>query len=147
MTDRECGSCSECCRALDVLAVESPAGQDCVHQQGEGGGCGIYADRPQGCRPYACLWLEGVLPLDERPDRVGLIVDRGLSILFRLTWGAEAVTVRELREGAVEGEGAGLLRRLTSQGRPVFIRRPSSKVGNLATSQIAINRATVPHVC
>ena len=90
---------------------------------GEGGGCGIYADRTQGCRPYACLWLEGGLLEEERPDRVGLIVDRGLSILFRLTWGAEAVTVRELRGGAVEGEGAGLLRRLASQGRPVFIRQ------------------------
>jgi len=118
---RECGPCSACCRVLDVRAVNSPAGVPCVFQRAEGG-CDIYVERPLGCRPYRCLWHQGELREDERPDRVGVIVDRGLSQLFRLTWGGDAVCVREIVEGASKAAPAArIIRRLVREGRAVFL--------------------------
>ncbi len=71
---RSCGPCSLCCTVLRVDDLSKPAGQDCVHQR-EGGGCGIYQARPSICRQYRCLWRQGGLEDDERPDRTGGIVD------------------------------------------------------------------------
>ena len=71
---RSCGTCSHCCTVLRVDELAKPAGIDCVHQRGERG-CGIHASRPEICRRYACLWLQGGLEDDERPDATGGIVD------------------------------------------------------------------------
>lgn len=119
---RECGPCSSCCTVLEVLSVNSPAGTPCEHQLTEGG-CGIYADRPQGCRPYRCLWLEGELGEGDRPDLSGVIVDRGLSPVFLPTWGADAVCVRELREGSSKSAPAvRIINKLKVEGRAVFLK-------------------------
>jgi len=72
--ERECGSCSLCCTVLRVDELDKAAGRDCPHQRGEHG-CGIYAKRPQICRGYECLWRQGGLEDDERPDVTGGIVD------------------------------------------------------------------------
>jgi hypothetical protein len=58
MSTRECGSCSLCCKVLDVPAVYKPAGQWCRHFSA-GQGCGIHQLRPKSCRDFACLWLKG----------------------------------------------------------------------------------------
>jgi hypothetical protein len=82
---------------LRVDELQKPAGKNCRHQLGVrvgdpdqvetgkgsqpnsigriGGGCGIYHDRPQICRAYQCLWRQGGLEDDERPDETGGIVD------------------------------------------------------------------------
>lgn len=81
-TGRSCGSCSLCCTALRVDELSKLAGRDCVHQRGEHG-CGIYERRPAICRSYRCLWLQGGLEDDERPDAIGAVVDletRGMSV-------------------------------------------------------------------
>ncbi len=57
MTTRECGSCSLCCKVLDVPAVYKPSGQWCKHFAA-GTGCNIHQLRPKACRTFACLWLE-----------------------------------------------------------------------------------------
>jgi hypothetical protein len=57
MSTRECGSCSLCCKVLDVPAVFKPAGQWCRHFKA-GEGCGIHQLRPKSCREFACLWLK-----------------------------------------------------------------------------------------
>ena len=96
---RSCGPCSLCCSVLRVDDLEKPAGEDCRHQLGVpagdpddvatatrdagplhkpglvAGGCGIYHDRPPICRAYQCLWRQGGLEDDERPDQTGGIVD------------------------------------------------------------------------
>ena len=74
---RRCGPCSLCCTLLRVDALNKPAGRDCIHQRsGEAsGGCGIHDTRPPVCRAYRCLWLQGGLEDDERPDRIGGVVD------------------------------------------------------------------------
>jgi Fe-S-cluster containining protein len=71
---RSCGPCSLCCTLLRVDELNKRAGHDCVHQRGEQG-CGIYETRPQICRSYMCLWRQGGLEDDERPDLTGGIVD------------------------------------------------------------------------
>jgi Fe-S-cluster containining protein len=71
---RSCGTCSLCCSVLRVDELKKPAGADCRHQLGDRG-CGIYPRRPEICRAYQCLWRQGGLEDDERPDATGGIVD------------------------------------------------------------------------
>ena len=71
---RSCGTCSLCCTVLRVDELDKRAGDDCLHQRGENG-CGIYESRPAICRSYQCLWRQGGLEDDERPDATGGIVD------------------------------------------------------------------------
>jgi len=71
---RSCGTCSLCCTVLRVDELGKRAGEDCRHQCGEQG-CGIYETRPPICRSYQCLWRQGGLEEDERPDATGGIVD------------------------------------------------------------------------
>jgi hypothetical protein len=71
---RSCGECSLCCRVLRVDAIGKLGGEDCAHRS-ETRGCGIYAERPAVCRDYRCLWLSGGLRDDDRPDRLGAVID------------------------------------------------------------------------
>src|SRR6185503_13697850 len=75
MTKRECGGCTACCSALGVVALRKPMFTNCVNCTASG--CGIYADRPEECSRFECLWLTdpaGVLLRDEeRPDKSGVI--------------------------------------------------------------------------
>ena len=59
-----------------------------------GGGCGIYARRPGICRAYRCLWLQGELEAEDRPDRLGAVVDRVMEA------GAPLLAIREAAPGA-----------------------------------------------
>ena len=82
---------------LRVDELRKAAGVQCPHQtlptaSGEKAesvddGCGIYATRPAICRGYRCLWLQGGLEDDERPDQTGGIVDleaRGASVALMI---------------------------------------------------------------
>ncbi len=71
---RTCGPCSLCCTVLRVDELKKLGGVDCVHQRAEGG-CGIHPTRPDICRAYSCLWLGGGLGDDDRPDRLGAVLD------------------------------------------------------------------------
>lgn len=71
---RRCGSCSLCCRVLRVDELRKLGGTPCAHQRAEGG-CGIHPVRPGICRAYRCLWLRGGLGEDDRPDRLGAVLD------------------------------------------------------------------------
>jgi hypothetical protein len=71
---RECGACSLCCTVLRVDELRKLGGTPCVHQR-EGGGCRIHPTRPAICRAYQCLWLRGALGDDDRPDRLGAVLD------------------------------------------------------------------------
>lgn len=72
---RECGACDSCCMVLGVKPLEKPAYQRCSNQV-TGGGCGIYENRPDPCRLYRCAWLEGFGEERDRPDRLGVVLDR-----------------------------------------------------------------------
>jgi len=60
-----------------VLRVDELAklgGQRCVHQQ-PAGGCAVHASRPAVCRAYRCAWLGGAFGDEDRPDRLGAVLD------------------------------------------------------------------------
>lgn len=61
-----------------------------------GGGCGIHARRPQICRAYRCLWLQGKLDLEDRPDRLGAVLD------LTSEAGAPLLAIREAARGAFD---------------------------------------------
>ncbi len=71
---KACGECSFCCKVLEIVEFEKPAGLWCEHCQ-KAGGCGVYETRPDVCRDYECLWKgdRGLSP-QLRPDRVGVIL-------------------------------------------------------------------------
>jgi len=59
---RQCGSCSLCCKLMDVPEVKDPH-RWCPHvKRGIGGnvtgGCSIYQSRPERCRTFNCFWLQ-----------------------------------------------------------------------------------------
>ena len=53
---KSCGACTMCCSALEIAHFKKPAGPLCVNCR-VGGGCAIYAERPQVCRDFECEWL------------------------------------------------------------------------------------------
>ncbi|MCJ2016216.1 hypothetical protein MKK84_02045 [Methylobacterium sp. E-065] len=70
--DRSCGSCTQCCQALEIQILDKPAGILCHHNTGTG--CGIYPERPEVCARWYCLWRRiEALPAALRPDRSGVI--------------------------------------------------------------------------
>jgi Fe-S-cluster containining protein len=110
---RSCGECPLCCTILRVDELAKRAGDDCVHQRRPDpgavataagtallGGCGIYETRPPICRGYRCLWLQGGLEDDERPDRTGGIVD------LETTGVGLRLAIRESRRGAFDASPA-----------------------------------------
>ena len=71
---KSCGACTMCCSALEIAHFRKPAGPLCVNCRA-GGGCAIYAERPQVCRDFECEWLtRRELPRQLRPDLVGTIL-------------------------------------------------------------------------
>ncbi len=49
--------------------------------------CGIYETRPQSCRQFECLWLQGFGSESERPDRSRVMIATlkdGLAVLWLL---------------------------------------------------------------
>jgi hypothetical protein len=76
----ECGTCTLCCKLVEVEDLQKPAGRWCgfcssgqiypAHK-----GCQIH-DQPQqpaACKRFRCLWLAGDWPVDLRPDRSGVV--------------------------------------------------------------------------
>ncbi|HRX86507.1 MAG TPA: SEC-C metal-binding domain-containing protein [Phycisphaerae bacterium] len=79
---RPCAGCTACCTALIINdpGVVTPAGSTCPHECS--GGCSIHGPaQPASCREYFCNYTISKEPLtdDERPDRVGAIVDFKIS--------------------------------------------------------------------
>ena len=114
-----CGGCTECCWVLGVEELNKVHGQECPHRIK--GGCDDYANRPQACHNFKCLWLRGLLPGDDyRPDRLGLVFDahEDSSGTFVLAWeawqGAADVAAPLLR--MVAGGTRLLLNRLKADG-------------------------------
>src|SRR5262245_3734543 len=54
---RRCGSCSLCCKVMQVDEFDKPQGVWCRHCRPGRGGCTIHQSRPPVCRNYHCGWL------------------------------------------------------------------------------------------
>ena len=96
---RDCGDCSLCCTLLRVDPLRKLGGVSCVHQQiGSGLGCAIHTspERPALCGAYRCSWLLGRFSLEDRPDRIGAVLD------FSSNDGVPSLQIREAKAGAFD---------------------------------------------
>jgi hypothetical protein len=92
-TGRECGTCSLCCRLLDVPEAGKAKNEWCPHCR-PGRGCQIYDKRPDSCRSYSCLWLihslfgeewfpaRSKIVIDMAPDEQHRLVDEEHSVVL-----------------------------------------------------------------
>lgn len=72
---RACGDCLLCCKVLPVPDIEKPANKWCEHAK-IAHGCKIYANLPQSCRTWSCLWvLDAGLPPELQPHKSHVIFD------------------------------------------------------------------------
>jgi len=99
MKERSCGECRACCTVFGVSELGKPYYRPCPHLTENG--CGIYECRPASCRGFYCLWLDGVVPGDERwrPDNLGVIF--GLSRRATLEGPLVYLEVWEVTEGVM----------------------------------------------
>lgn len=78
---RTCGPCTVCCTLQGVKdgmpdGKPKPPAEPCRFlATGECSGCSIYEQRPEECRTYTCLWLDGFGRLGDRPDRIGVMFE------------------------------------------------------------------------
>jgi hypothetical protein len=75
---RHCGSCSLCCKVLDVPELQKPPGEWCKHMA-PGRGCAMHEVRPFVCRAFYCEWIiaRGLGP-EWKPDKARFVlVKRG----------------------------------------------------------------------
>jgi Fe-S-cluster containining protein len=95
---RSCGPCTLCCTLLRVDQLRKLGGTPCreLRAAPAAPGCGIHATRPAICRAYACLWLSGGLEEDDRPDRLGAVLD------VAAEGGVARLRVHEAAPGAYE---------------------------------------------
>lgn len=92
----ECGECNACCMSLGftnksivndydetvqasleeikVLDITFPYGGVC-NKLSDDGDCSIYEKRPYVCRKYKCGYLEYDLPMEMRPDIIGVMAN------------------------------------------------------------------------
>lgn len=66
---RECGECQECCTQVGVADLDKAPGERCINQCDMG--CAIYPKRPNSCRAFECLWLQG--DIDWKPIDTGQV--------------------------------------------------------------------------
>ena len=69
---RGCGGCNACCDVLEIAEFK-PAEELCKHWR-VGSGCSAYNTRPEGCRTFRCIWLDGFFEKRDRPDKGGFVV-------------------------------------------------------------------------
>ena len=71
---RSCGGCNACCKTFPVPEVGKQDSAMCKHCD-IGVGCKIYDSRPDACKLFACMWLNGTGGDSFRPDRLGVMLD------------------------------------------------------------------------
>jgi len=113
---RTCGPCSECCY---VLGVHELGKRDFAHCTHEKRGCGIYGTRPESCRSFQCVWLQGQLDRKDRPDRIGIVFATADMSVHQ-----QQVVIAYVRKPGADktGRGAELLNILAQQVPVAIIR-------------------------
>ncbi len=100
---KPCGECKACCTAIGIVELGKPNYKRCEHLCKSG--CAIYNSKPASCTEYQCWYTAGLV--DDRPDKIGLIVDFQLSPL------PGAIRIWEVWSGASETKrGKALIKKL-----------------------------------
>lgn len=71
---RSCGTCNLCCTVQGVHEIRKPINVKCEHLNIQGR-CGIYSSRPESCRTYKCLWLNGHMPEEMKPVKSRAVLE------------------------------------------------------------------------
>lgn len=72
--NRTCGTCTLCCRLVEVKELSKPRNKTCVHCN-PGQGCTVYPHRPESCQNFACLWIRGLVPEEMQPEKIHAVLD------------------------------------------------------------------------
>lgn len=125
---RECGPCTACCTAMGVPELSKAPGTTCSSVCATG--CGVYKTRPQSCRDFQCVWLQGALEDEHRPDKTGVVlVPAGPNSKFEEKTGVQLLTAFESWPGAFERDPAKrLLGHLATKLAIVMVKGPSRTV-------------------
>ena len=81
---------------LRVDELRKLGGVPCPKLGSPGSGCSIHSTRPGICRRYQCLWLQGRLEEEDRPDRLGAVLD------LLSEGGTTRLAIREASPGAFD---------------------------------------------
>lgn len=73
-----CDACTTCCKVLKIRELDKPGNVWCRHCE-IGVGCRIYAERPEACRVYECIWLQTQrlprpIAFNLRPDKSRVVI-------------------------------------------------------------------------
>lgn len=117
---RSCGPCAECCTVSSIRELDKPAYVGCSKLGDvEGGSCTEYGARPASCSGYRCAWLQGEFKESDRPDLVGLLVDRA-SVAGR----PDILSARVTMEGSSKSPAAvEFTQRLAKEGELIILRQ------------------------
>lgn len=115
-TNRKCGPCSACCVILGVPEIDKSSHCECPNRQRGWKACAIYDDRPQSCRDFACMWLEGHFANRDRPDEIGCIFQAS-----NLPGVGPALVSHEVHENASRRGRAKAIIERVARGMPVIV--------------------------
>lgn len=133
--ERSCGSCAECCLALEVTEIRKPAFRPCGELRkvdGSRGRCGVYDTRPVSCGTYRCLWLLGIIGEQrDRPDRVGIVFDVPADLVTHPIWsGLPVMFARVTRGTALREKRTALLLTAVARKNVVVLVHPDDSTND-----------------
>lgn len=102
---RTCGTCRVCCVRPEVPELGKAMDTPCRHLNADVAsekGCGVFgkAARPRVCGGFSCAWLMGLGEDDDRPDKLGVLMQP------TLREGSWVLAFVEDRPGALRSERA-----------------------------------------
>lgn len=112
---KECGSCSLCCKLIDVPGL-AEAGKWCPNCK-LGNGCKIYDKRPSICLGFDCFWRAESWPDNLRPDRC--------KVIFEALPGVHTILVSvdpERPDAWKKKEIRKVIEKLRTKGRPLVLK-------------------------
>lgn len=78
-TENRCDPCGLCCKVMRVDSIDKPANEWCEHYSFDIKGCSRYANKPQECTDFKCVWLHAEetgrsMGKAMRPDRCKAVI-------------------------------------------------------------------------
>lgn len=136
---RACGTCMMCCKVPAIEEFAKPPGVWCKHAA-TGKGCSIYADRPDSCRAFYCLWMQDArLGAEWKPEKAKFVVylqqngvnlQVGVDPSFPNAW-TRPPYVAQIRKWVAEG---------AERGQFVFIRIGARVIALLPDHDVDLGR-------
>jgi hypothetical protein len=121
---RECGDCTACCTVLGVHELKKAPSTPCCHECATG--CSTYESRPESCREFRCVWLDGAFEEHLRPDKLGLVITLAPTHHENHPWRRWVLSTEVEAGAARRGDTPQFLRWLTKKGEVVWVYGPET---------------------